>query len=354
MNNCVFVHSIDIILSIYVDDILLVNFIINDIDQIKIDLNKRFRIKNLDEIHFYLEVKIIRNRKNRIMWLTQKTFIKQFVKNCDLESCKSTSISMKSYSFKTNIHNDEMYQTSKNEKHFFRKIIESDQWLIWIIRSNIVVAVNKLSKYVSNSTSIHMHVVMYIVRYLSNTSNLKLRFESRTNHNEKLVNYTDSSYAKCENIARFTSEYIFMFWNYFVSHFFKRQNIVAISTIEAEYIDQCNASKEIYFLIVVLIALKYFIENSIDLRVDNQVVIALTHNLVNHQKIKHIAVKYHKIRKLMIEKVIKLIYINIKNMMIDDFIKSLTSALFRRFVDMFELVNEEINWIRTILEQWSL
>ena len=352
MNNCVFVHFIDIILSIYVNDFLLINFIINDIDQIKIDLNKRFRIKNLVKIHFYFEIKIIKNRKNRIMWFTQKTFIKQFVKNCDFENCKSTSISMKSYSFKTNIYNDEMYQASKNEKHFFRKIIESDQWFIWIIRSNIVVTINKFSKYVCNSTSIHMHVVMYIVRYLSNISNLNLRFESKTNHNEKLINYTNASYAKCENIFRFIFDYVFMFWNDFVFHFFKRQNIVVISTIEIEYIDQCNANKKIYFLIVVLDALKYFIENFIDLRTNNQIVIALIHNFVNHQKTKHIAIKYHKIKKLIIEKVIKLIYINIKNMMIDDFIKFFTFALFRRFVNMFELVNEKINWIRTISEQW--
>ena len=348
VNNCVFVHFIDIILSIYVDDFLLINFTINDIDKIKIDLNKRFRIKNFDEIHFYFEVKIIKNRINRVMWLTQRTFTKQFVKNCDFENCKSTSISMKSYSFKTNIHNDEMYQTSKNEKHFFRKIIEFDQWFTWIIRSNIVVTINKFSKYVCNSTSIHMHVV----RYLSSISNLNLRFESKTNHNEKLMNYTDASYAECENISRFTFDYVFMLWNDFVSHFFKRQNIVVISTIEVEYIDQCNANKEIYFLIVVFDALKYLIENFIDLRADNQVVIALTYNLVNHQRTKHIAVKYHKIRKLMIEEVIKLIYINIKNMMIDDLIKFFTFALFRRFVNMFEFANEKTNWIKTISKQW--
>ena len=351
VNNCVFVHFIDIILSIYVDDFLLINFTINDIDKIKIDLNKRFRIKNFDEIHFYFEVKIIKNRINRVMWLTQRTFTKQFVKNCDFENCKSTSISMKSYSFKTNIHNDEMYQTSKNEKYFFRKIIEFDQWFTWITRSDIVATINKFSKYVCNSTSIHMHVVMHVVRYLSNISNLNLRFESKTNHNEKLMNYTNASYAKCENIFRFIFDYVFMFWNDFVFHFFKRQNIVVISTIEVEYIDQCNANKKIYFLIAVLDALKYFIDDFIDIRANNQVVIVLIHNFVNHQKIKHIAIKYHKIRKLMIEKIIKLIYISIKNMMIDDFIKSFISALFRRFVNMFELANEEINWIKTISKQ---
>ena len=188
-----------------------------------------------------------------------------------------------------------------------------------------------------------MHAAMYIVRYLSGTPDLSLRFGPKTNHNGELVGYTDASYAGCEDTSRSTSGYVFMFWNDPVSHSSKRQDTVATSTTEAEYIDQCNAGKEVYFLAAVLGALKYLIENLIDLRADNQAVIALVHNPVSHQRTKHIAVRYHKIRELMAEEVIKLIYISIKDMVVDGLTKFFTSALFRRFVDMLELANEETN-----------
>ena len=45
----------------------------------------------------------------------------------------------------------------------------------------------------------------------------------------------------------------------------------------------------------------------------------------------------------MIDEIIKLIYINIKNIMIDDFIKLFIFTLFWRFVNMFEFANEKIN-----------
>ena len=47
-----------------------------------------------------------------------------------------------------------------------------------------------------------------------------------------------------------------------------------------------------------MIELKHKIDDSIDLRADNQNVIKLINNFFNHARTKHISIQFHYIRKL--------------------------------------------------------
>ena len=65
------------------------------------------------------------------------------------------------------------------------------------------------------------------------------------------------------------SSYIFMLYNDLIFHFFKRQNIIFTSSIETKYVDQCNASKNVYFLSQVLKELNEKVKESIKIRANN-------------------------------------------------------------------------------------
>ena len=65
IDQCIFIHKNDIILSIHVDDIFIIELQIEKINVFKIFFVKRFRIKNLKKMSFYLNVKITKNRKNK-------------------------------------------------------------------------------------------------------------------------------------------------------------------------------------------------------------------------------------------------------------------------------------------------
>ena len=67
MNHFVFVHFNDIIIIVYVDDFLIIEFNIDDITTLKKQIAKRFQIKNFDDVFQYLSVKVVRDRFNRIM-----------------------------------------------------------------------------------------------------------------------------------------------------------------------------------------------------------------------------------------------------------------------------------------------
>ena len=166
----------------------------------------------------------------------------------------------------------------------------------------------------------------------------KKSFESSKSHDESLFDYIDSSYDDDEFTKRSHSNYIFMLWNDFVSHATRRQNSITTYSIEVEYVDQCNANKKIYFLIQIFEKFDEKILYSVKIRADNQSTIVLINNSNNHRRTKHISIQYHYVKKLMKVDLIRFIYVSIQKMMIDDFIKSLRSQLFKKFVRMLEFV----------------
>ena len=127
MNHSMFIHSNEIIIVVYVDDLLIIESSLDDITELKKAIFRRFKLKNLEDISHYLDVKVMRDRKNLTMWLTQTSYIKKLVDDCGLTNCRPISTSMKPYFLKTNIHNDESYTTTVNEIQSYNEILKSLQ-----------------------------------------------------------------------------------------------------------------------------------------------------------------------------------------------------------------------------------
>ena len=79
--------------------------------------------------------------------------------------------------------------------------------------------------------------------------------------------------------------------------------------------------------------------NSTIILADNQATIKMNSNLVNYFRAKHIDTSYYYIRNKVEEKAIRLKYILIDQMMIDDLIKSLNSGKFLRFRSVMRLAS---------------
>jgi len=74
-----------IILSLYVDDILIVGNIKEMIDTTKKWLSSNFKMKDMGEAIYVLGVKIIRDRSKRILGLTQETYIKKMLERYHMQ-----------------------------------------------------------------------------------------------------------------------------------------------------------------------------------------------------------------------------------------------------------------------------
>ena len=107
--------------------------------------------------------------------------------------------------------------------------------------------------------------------------------------------YSDLDYAGCKVERRSTSGTCQLLGRSLVSWSSKKQNSVALSTTEAEYIAAGSCCAQILWMKATL---KDFGINfkQVALLCDNESAMKLTNNLVQHSRTKHIDVRHHFIR----------------------------------------------------------
>ena len=111
--------------------------------------------------------------------------------------------------------------------------------------------------------------------------------------------FIDADWAGDQDTRRLTSGYVFNIGSGAISWSSKRQLTVALSSCEAEYIGQTQATKEAIWLRNLLEQLNANIDSSeaVVIFCDNQGAMALAKNPQFHARTKHIDVNVHFIRE---------------------------------------------------------
>ena len=101
-----------IILLLYVDDMLIVGQDSKKIDELKLELGKSFAMKNLGPAKQILGMKITRDRKKGLIWLSQESYIEKVIGRFKMDKAKPVSCPLASH-FKLSA---EQCPTSDKEK----------------------------------------------------------------------------------------------------------------------------------------------------------------------------------------------------------------------------------------------
>ena len=81
-----------VILTVYVDDIIIASKHLSTINGVKAMLAKRFEVKDEGELHYILGLKVTRNRKNRTIHISQQAYIERLLKDFEMSNAKGTSM----------------------------------------------------------------------------------------------------------------------------------------------------------------------------------------------------------------------------------------------------------------------
>ncbi|KAL0320001.1 UNVERIFIED_CONTAM: Retrovirus-related Pol polyprotein from transposon TNT 1-94 [Sesamum radiatum] len=169
-------------------------------------------------------------------------------------------------------------------------------YLMVSTRPDIAYAVSCLSRYMSNAGTPHWEALKWLLRYLIKSENTGIRF-SKCLEGVKLIGYVDSNYANDRDSRRSTTSYVFTLCGACISWKSQLQNIVALSTTEAEYIATIEAFKEAIWLKGILTEIG-FLKNNVTIFSDSQSSIQLCKNPVFHDRTKYIEVRHHFIRDI--------------------------------------------------------
>jgi hypothetical protein len=112
-------------------------------------------------------------------------------------------------------------------------------------RLDIAHAVGVVSRYMNDLGKEHWMVVKWILKYLRGTTSHALYFGGSS---IVLQGYVDSDMASDKDSRRSTTGYVFTMGGTTVSSISKLQKVVALSTIQVEFVVAIEASKEMIWL----------------------------------------------------------------------------------------------------------
>ena len=117
----------------------------------------------------------------------------------------------------------------------------------------------------------------------------------------------------------------------------KLQQVVTLSTTEAEYISATSAGQEILWLRNLFSELGYKVKNASTLHLDNQSAIAVTRNPEHHGQMKHLDLRHYWLRDTVKAGLIDVKYIPTKSMPADIMTKALPKATVELMREMLGL-----------------
>ena len=117
----------------------------------------------------------------------------------------------------------------------------------------------------------------------------------------------------------------------------KKQELVKLSTMEAEYVTATHTAKEAIWLHCLVADLFGSVDTPTTLFCDSQSAIALAHDGHYHARTKHIDIRYHFIRYIIEEGKIKLVYCPTNDMTADTLTKALPSIKAKHFASALGL-----------------
>jgi hypothetical protein len=86
------VGDVKFFIVVYVDDLILVCNDQNKLLQIKEELNQKFEMKDLGELHFFLGMEVERYREERLLRINQIKYLKEILKRFRMEECKPIGV----------------------------------------------------------------------------------------------------------------------------------------------------------------------------------------------------------------------------------------------------------------------
>jgi hypothetical protein len=311
-----------LILAVHVDDCILTGSSGTLIARYKRELHAKYALTDLGPVHWLLGIKIIRDRAARTISLSQTSYIDTILSRFSLSSASPYSVPM---SPSTSLSKQDAPSNPTEAAHMrkvpYREAIGSLMYASVATRPDITFAVSTLSQFLENPGEAHWEAAKRVFRYLAGTKDLSLMYGGER---YDLVGYTDADGASQEH-RHAISGHAFLIDGGAVSWSSRKQELVTLSTAEAEYVAATHAAKEAIWLRRLIHDLFPSLVSRTTLHCDNQAALKLATDDNYHARTKHIAIRYHFIRQVVASGMLTLVYCPTDEMTADVLTKALPS-----------------------------
>jgi hypothetical protein len=220
----------------YTDDVFGASTTDDEIGMRKDEMGRVWEIKDVGENAYFLGMHVQQDMDAEMIRLTQRLYWEHIINRFDL-----THVHTRNTPFPVGIvlKNNMSPQTDSEKKDManklYRPILGSVMWGQLATQPDLSFAVALLSRFQANPGLAHWNALMHVVGYIKNTLDYGLTY-SRDADNLIPLAFVDADYGGCCDTKWSTSGYIFTMAGGPVSWSSKCQTMVALSTVEAEYV----------------------------------------------------------------------------------------------------------------------
>ncbi|KAG8491216.1 hypothetical protein CXB51_014346 [Gossypium anomalum] len=289
-----------LIVSIYVDDLLVTGSKDVIIDEFKAQMQEAFDMTDLGTMTYFLGMKV--NQSDRGIFISQQAFALKILDKFGMQNCKPVRTPMAQSEKLSSIGDYE-----KVDEREYRSLVGCLLYLT-ATRPDLMHAVSLLARFMHCSNVVYFKAAKRVLRYIKGTLRLGVLFKKEKQL--KLVGYSDSDWAGCIDDMRSTSGYFFTLGS------------------KAEYIAAAAAVNQAIWLRKLLCDLNEEQLDATEIFVDNQSAVAIAKNPVFHGKTRHFKIKFHFIREAEQSREVSLVNCCSKDQLADILTKPLSAARF--------------------------
>lgn len=326
-----------ILLTIYVDDILITGCDEKTIESAVKMFKANFTMKDMGKPKMFLGI-TINEIPNSGYELSMKDSIENMKENFNITPTQRKLITPIAKGYDKNEDNSPQLNNIEHSK--YRSIVGTLLYMANTVRLDISFAVSYLSRFLEKPTEYLMKAAYRVIQYVIQTKDFSLKYQNKKQElnykdfryidktediilhdypNEtkfKLTVISDSDWAGDIKDRKSQSGHIVLFNGNIIDWTSRKQEGTSGSSTESEYIALSEAIKSGMSIYNMLKEMKINV-SYINLVGDNCSALTLAAHNTLHKRTKHIDLKYHYIRELVNSKKVKLNYINTKENIAD-------------------------------------
>lgn len=220
---------------------------------------------------------------------------------------------------------------------WYRGVVGALNYAAQMTRPDLLYSMSVLAEHSNSPTRLQWRMLKRVMRYLVGTNNRTVTY--RSDNDWEVTVYADASYATRTGSRSQTGYCVALGKNNAVFYAkSQKQNLVTLSSTEAEYVALHHAATEVVYFRRLLATLGYEQKDPTIIFQDNQSTILWARGQRNHSRTKHLNVKYHYIEELINDGIVELDYMSTTEMMADLLTKPLLDEAFT------VLANRMLGW----------
>ena len=198
-------------------------------------------MKDIGEAAYILGIKIYRDRSKRLLALSQKTYLEKILKRFNMENSKKGFLPVPRGS---RLSVTQCPVTAKDRKEMsivpYASAIGSIMYAMLSTRPDVALAISLTNRFQSNPGNEHWNAVKNILKYLRRTKDMFLVYGG-CEEELAVKGYVDASLGTDPDDSKSQTGYVFMLNGGTISWRSGKQSVVALSSMEFEYIATCEA-----------------------------------------------------------------------------------------------------------------